>query len=123
MHCSAWNSLASCGKYFCNFICLLIKFCCGCCCFYTHKKGNTLRKNPMPISMFTFYSLKTKFVPFLKRGPATIPCKKDDKVGQKLLIKEKGKEKKRAREKDRNRFANKSLNFGLSACVKNKKTA
>ena len=70
----------------------------------------------MPISMFTYYSLKTKFVTFLKRGP-------DDKVGQKLLIKEKGKENKRAREKDRNRFANKSQNFGLSACVKNKKTA
>ena len=33
--------------------------------------------------------------------------KKDDKGGNKLLIKKKGKGKKRAREKDRNRFATK----------------
>ena len=31
-HCPTSNSLASCGRYFCNFICLLIKFCCCCCC-------------------------------------------------------------------------------------------
>ena len=31
-HCLASNSFASCGQYFCNFICLLIKVCCCCCC-------------------------------------------------------------------------------------------
>ena len=30
------------------------------------KKGNILGKNPQPISLFTYYSLKIKFVPFLK---------------------------------------------------------
>ena len=30
------------------------------------QKGNILRKNPLPISLFTYYSLKIKFVPFLK---------------------------------------------------------
>ena len=30
------------------------------------KKGNILGKNPLPISLFTYYSLKIKFVPFLK---------------------------------------------------------
>ena len=63
---------------------------------------------------FICYSLKIKFFRFLKSWLATILCKKkDDKVGKKLLIKKKGKEKKRAIEKDRN--------SGLCACVKNKK--
>ena len=44
--------------------------------------------------------------------------KKDDKVGNKTAHKE---GKKRAREKDRNRFAKKSASFGQCAWVKNKK--
>ena len=44
--------------------------------------------------------------------------KKDDKVGNKTAHKE---GKKRAREKDRNRFAKKSPHFGFCACLKNKK--
>ena len=80
-----------------------------------------MRKNTLPVSLFTYYSLRTTFVPFLKSRPATILCKKDDKVGKKLLIKKKGKEKKRAREKDRKRFAKKSQKFGLCACLINKK--
>ena len=56
------------------------------------QKGNILGKNPLPILLFTYYSLKIKFVPFLESQPATIPCKrKTTKSG--------------AREKDRNRFA------------------
>ena len=48
--------------------------------------------------------------------------KKDDKVGNKMLLKE-GKEKKKGsdREKDRNKFAKRSPTFGLCACAKNKK--
>ena len=33
---------------------------------YTHKKGKILGKIPLPISLFTYYSLKINFVPFLK---------------------------------------------------------
>ena len=62
-----------------------------------HKKGNILRKKPLPMSLFTSYSLKIKFVPFLKIWPATIPCKKDDKVGKKVLVTKKGKKKERDR--------------------------
>ena len=51
----------------------------------------------MLISLFTYYSLKIIFVPFLKGWPATIPCKrKTIKRATKLLIKEKGKGKKRS---------------------------
>ena len=32
----------------------------------THEKGDILGKNPLPISLFTYYSQKIKFVPFLK---------------------------------------------------------
>ena len=52
----------------------------------------------MPMSLFTCYSLKIQFVPFLKKWPATIPCKIDDKVGKKTAIKE---ERKRKKESDR----------------------
>ena len=45
--------------------------------------------------------------------------KKDDKVGNKTANKEEKEEKKRAREKDQNRFA--ILNFGFCECVKTKK--
>ena len=61
--------------------------------FYTRKEGNILEKNPLPTSLFTFYSLKIKFVPFLKGWPATIPCK--IKWATKLLLKKKGKGEKR----------------------------
>ena len=58
------------------------------------------------ISLFSNYSLKTKFASFLKSWPATIPCKRRTiKWATKLLIIKKGKGKKRAREKDRTRFA------------------
>ena len=60
----------------------------------TLTKKVTLRKRPLPMSLFTSYSLKIKFVPFLKIWPATIPCKKDDKVDKKVLVTKKGKEKK-----------------------------
>ena len=46
--------------------------------------------------------------------------KKDDEVGNKTAYKEEGKEKKRAREKDQNRFEKKN---GLCAYAKNKKAA
>ena len=39
------------------------------------KKGYIVGKNPPPVSLFTYYSLKIKFSPFLKCQPATIPCK------------------------------------------------
>ena len=39
------------------------------------KKGNIVGKNPPPVSLFKYYSLKIKFSPFLKCQPATIPCK------------------------------------------------
>ena len=72
----------------------------------THKKGNILGKNPLPVTLFTYYSLKIKFVPFLKSKPATIPCKrKTIKWATKPPIKKEKKGKKRAREKARNRFA------------------
>ena len=69
--------------------------------------------------MFTYYSLK-KFAPFLK----SFMQKKDNKIGNKTAYKEERqiKEKKRAREKDRNRFAKKtSPNFGLCTCPKKQK--
>ena len=79
-------------------------------------------KNPLPISPFTYISLKIKLVPFLKSSPATIPCKrKMIKVATKLLIKKKGKGKKRTREKDRNRFAKKKSKFWLLRMRENKK--
>ena len=43
------------------------------------KKGNILGRNPLPILLFTYDSLKIKFaIPFLKSWQATIPSKKDD---------------------------------------------
>ena len=52
-------------------------------------------ENPPPISLYTYYFLKIKFVPFLKGWPATIPCRrKTIKWVTKLLIKKKGKGKK-----------------------------
>ena len=49
---------------------------------------------------------------------------KDDKVGNKTANKQlrKAKEKKRAREKDRNRFAKKGPNFGFCTHVISRKT-
>ena len=39
-------------------------------------KGNILGKNPLPISLLTFDSLKSKFTPLLKIQPATISSKR-----------------------------------------------
>ena len=65
------------------------------------KNRNILGKNPLPVSLFTYYSLKIKFAPFLKSWPATIPCKtRTIEWATKLLINKKGKGRKRAREKD-----------------------
>ena len=69
--------------------------------------------------MFTYYSLK-KFVPFLK-SPVQM---KDNKIGNKMAYKEERqfKGKKRAQEKDRNRFAKKQvqiLAFALAQKTKN----
>ena len=56
------------------------------------QKSNILEKNPLLISLFTYYSLKIKFVTFLISEPATIPCKrKTIKWTTKFLINEKGK--------------------------------
>ena len=54
-----------------------------------HKKPtNILRKNTLPISLFTDCSLQIKFLPFLKSWPATIYWgKKDDKLGNKTRLK------------------------------------
>ena len=57
-----------------------------------------MRRNPLAMSLFTCYSLIT-FVCFLKKWPTTIPSKKYDKLGKNLLIKKKGQEKKRERER------------------------
>ena len=67
------------------------------------------------------WSLKIKFFPCLKSWLATIPYKKDDKVSKKLLIYKKGKEKKERYRKIEIDSQIKSKNFGLCACVKNKK--
>jgi len=56
-----------------------------------------LGTNPLPILLFTYYSLQIKFVPFLEKKP--VKRKKDDKVGNKTS---KGKEKKTARKKSLN---------------------
>ena len=73
------------------------------------------------MSLFICYPLKNKFFPFLKGWRATIPCRKDDKVG-KLLINKKGKEKKRESDREGSKQIRKSSqNFGLCTCVKNKK--
>ena len=70
------------------------------------KKGKILGNNPLPTSLFTYYSLKSEFVPLLKSYPATIPCKKKTtKWATRPPIKKEKKGKKRAREKDRSRFA------------------
>ena len=72
--------------------------------------------NPLPITLFTYYSLNIKFVPFLKSKPATIPRKrKTIKWATKPPIKKEKKEKKRAREK-----ARKSPNLGFCTCVNGK---
>ena len=56
---------------------------------YTHEKGNILGKNPRQFRMFTYFSLKIKFAPFLKSKPATIPWKgRRIKWATKLLIKQ-----------------------------------
>ena len=79
-------------------------------------------KNPLPISPFTYISLKIKFVPFLKSSPATIPCKrKMIKVATKLLIKKRAKEKRERERKIEIDSPKRNPNFGFCACVKTKK--
>ena len=64
-------------------------------------KGNILGKNPKPISLFTYYSLKSKFAPLLKIQRATISSKrKAIKWATKPPIK---KEKKGKKESERER--------------------
>ena len=68
---------------------------------YTHKKKQHFGENTLPISLFTYYSLKIKFLPFLKSWPVAILCKrKTIKWVAKLLIRRKPKQQKRARDKD-----------------------
>ena len=77
-------------------------------------------KNPLPI-LFTYYSLKIKFVPFLKSWLATIPCKgKTIKWATKLLIKKKG-EGKRERERKIEIDSEKKFNFWLVGMREKKK--
>ena len=46
------------------------------------------RKNPLPISLFTYYSLKIEFVPFQKKlASHNSMQKKDDKEGNKTAYK------------------------------------
>ena len=69
---------------------------------YTQKKGKIWGKHSPLISLFTYCSLKIKFVPFVKIWAATIPCKrKTIKWATKLLFKKKGRGK---RESKRERF-------------------
>ena len=84
------------------------------------KRGIILGKNRLPILLFTYYSLKIKFAPFLKRRPTTVPCKRRMiKWATRLLINKKGKGKK---ESKIDRFTKeKGPNFGFCTCVKNKK--
>ena len=71
--------------------------------------------------MFTYYSLKIKFVPFLKSWLATIPCKgKRIKWATKLLIKKKGKGK-RERERKIEIDSEKKFNFWLVGMHEKKK--
>jgi len=49
-----------------------------------------LGKNPLPISPFTYYYLKIKFVPFLKSQPATIPCKRVSEQDEFLKVSQTG---------------------------------
>ena len=59
-----------------------------------------LGKNPLPISLFTYYSLKIKFVPFQKKLASHNSMeKKDDKVGNKTAYKRERQRRKIEREK------------------------
>ena len=88
---------------------------------YTNKKGNILRKNPRPISLLTYYSLKIKFVPFLKSYPATIPCKgKTIKWATKPPIKKEKKEEKRASEKDYKGLYSEGFMYGAKFAFQNR---
>ena len=59
-----------------------------------------LGKNPLPISLFTYYSLKIKFVPFQKKLASHNSMeKKDDKVGKKTAYKRERQRRKRERVK------------------------
>ena len=80
-----------------------------------------MRKNTLPISLFTYYSLRTTSVPLLKSWPASIPRKKDGRVGKKTANKEERKRKKKERERKIEKYSQKSQNFGLCACLINKK--
>jgi len=42
---------------------------------HTHKR-NILRKNPLPISLFTYYYLQIEFVPLLKRQATKLHIKR-----------------------------------------------
>ena len=81
------------------------------------KKGNSLGNNPLPVSLFTYYSLSSPFPK--KLASHNFVLSKDDKVGNKTANKQERQRKKR--EKDWNRFAKKGPNFGFCTCVKNKK--
>ena len=76
-------------------------------------------KNSLTVSLFTYYSLKIKFVSFLKSYPATILFKrKTIKWATKSPINLIKKEKKEKRERERKieiRFANKKSKFCLLA--------
>ena len=59
------------------------------------KKGNILGRNPLPILLFTYDSLKIKFVPLLKSCKPQFRAKKTIlEVGNKTANEKKGKGKK-----------------------------
>ena len=88
------------------------------------KNGNILGKNPLPVSCLhtTLWRLICLFLK--KLASHNSMQNKDDKVGNKTANKQlrKAKEKKRAREKDWNRFAKKGPNFGFCTHVISRKT-
>ena len=75
-------------------------------------------ENPLPISVFTYYSFQTKLSSFWEVSqPKFHKGTNDDKWATKL--------RKRTRKKDRNKFADKGRSFGSSAwkVLKKKKTS
>ena len=80
------------------------------------------RNNPLPISLFTYYSLLIKFVPFLKNQPVTIPCKKKKMTSEQETEKKKGKETKESKREKSKQIHVKKSKFWLMHMRKKQKT-
>ena len=87
------------------------------------EKGNILGKNPLPVSLLTYYSLYWLICPFPKRLASHNSIQnKDDKVGNKTANKqERQRKKKRAREKDWSTVAKKGQILAFAHAWKTKK--